>query len=254
MKRKKNKSSSKGEGYETVVVHLIITEVPEADAENRAVQQKQVSEILSNNGVGCDLVVLAFDSTNSASLAYAKHLESSLLTEDLARVYVATKSDQCGPTQDRDEEEDDEWQPTTVIDEAAMHCRQLDLEPPLITSATETSMAGVFADDLGERNRSQALGHLARCALKEPGIDPLRAKPHEEQKRREASKRRNRKMIWFGVGVGVAVAVVGYLWTAGGASSSGSKGTPAATAGGDRRGGSRLGWFRSFFVRAESTS
>lgn len=248
MKRKKSKKSSKGEGYEMVVVHLIITEVPEAEAENRATQQKQVSEMLSDGG--CDLVVLAFDSTNSASLAYAKHLESSLLTEDLARVYVATKSDQCGPTQDRDDEEDDEWQPTTVIDQAAMHCRELDLEPPLITSATE-SMVGP-ADDLGEQNRSQALGHLARCALKEPGIESLRAKPHEERKRREASKRRNRKMIWFGVGVGVAAAVVGYLWTSG--TSSGSKRGPTTTASGDRKGVGNFGWFRSFFVRAETTS
>jgi len=246
MKRKKTKSS-KGKVYEMVAVHLIITEVPEAEAENRAIQQKQVSEILSDGG--CDLVVLAFDSTNSASLAYAKHLESSLLTEDLARVYVATKSDQCGSTQNGDEEEDDDWQPTTVIDEAAMHCRELDIEPPLITSAAEPHTAG----HLGEQNRSQALGHLARCALKEPGIEPLRAKPHEEQKRREASKRRNRKMIWFGVGVGVAVAVVGYLWTGG--SSSSSKGASGTTTGGDGRGGvGRLGWFRSFFVRAESTS
>jgi len=244
MKRKKYKKSSKGQGYETVVVHLIITEVPEVEAETRAMQQKLVSKMLTDGG--CDLVVLAFDSTNSASLAYAKHLESSLLTEDLARVYVATKSDQCGPTQDRDDEEDDEWQPKTVIDEAAMHCRELDLEPPLITSAAETML-----DDLGERNRSQALEHLARCALKEPEIDPLRAKPHEERKRREASKRRNRKMIWFGVGVGVAVAVVGYLWTG----ASGSKRTPAtSTTGGDRKGGGTFGWFRSFFVRADSAT
>ena len=244
MKRRKTKSS-KGEVYEMIAVHLIITEVPEAEAENRAIQRKQVSEILLNGG--CDLAVLAFDSTNSASLVYAKHLESSLLTEDLARVFVATKSDQCGSTHDQDEENDG-WKPTTVIDDAAMHCRELDLEPPLITSATEVHTTG----HLGEQNRTQALGHFARCVLKEAGIEPLRAKPHEEQKRREASKRRNRKMIWFGVGVGVAAAVVGYLWTGG--SSSGSTGASSITTGGERRGGGRLGWFRSFFARAESTS
>jgi len=241
MRRKKTKSK-KGEVYETVAVHLIITEVPEVEAENRMQQHKFLSEILSDSG--CELVALAFDSTNSASLAYAKHLENSLLTEDISRVYVATKIDQCGPTQDRDDEDDDDWQTTTVIDEATIHCRELDLEPPLTTSASEnmTSSSG----DLDEYKRSQALGHLARCCLKEPGFERLRAKPHEERKRREASKRRNRKMIWFGVGVGVAVAVVGYLWTGG---ASGSKGS----AGGTRRAG-RLGWFRSFFVRAESTS
>jgi len=243
MKRKKTKPK-KGDEYETVAVHLIITEVPEVEAENRVQQQEYLSKILSDGG--CDLVALTFDSTNSASLAYAKHLESSLLTEYVSRVYVATKSDQCSPTQDRDEEEDDEWQPTTVIDEAAIHCREIDLEPPLITSASESTANS--SGDLGERNRSQALGHLARCCLKETGFHHLRAKPHEERKRREASRRRNRKMIWFGVGVGVAAAVVGYLWTGG---VSGSQGKSAAVSG-DRRGG-RLGWFRSFFVRAEST-
>eukprot|EP00533_Pseudo-nitzschia_delicatissima_P003269 CAMPEP_0116087976 /NCGR_PEP_ID=MMETSP0327-20121206/5635_1 /TAXON_ID=44447 /ORGANISM="Pseudo-nitzschia delicatissima, Strain B596" /LENGTH=862 /DNA_ID=CAMNT_0003579049 /DNA_START=382 /DNA_END=2970 /DNA_ORIENTATION=- len=242
MKRRKTKSS-KGEVYETIAVHLIITEIPEAEAENRVLQRKQISEILHNGG--CDLVVLAFDSTNSASLAYAKHLEGSSLTEGLARVFVATKSDQCMSTNDQDEEDDEDWKPKTVIDEAAMHCRELDIEPPLITSASEAHTAG----HLGEQNRTQALTHFARCALKEePGIEPLRAKPHEEQKRREAAKRRNRKMIWFGVGVGVAAAVVGYLWTGG---VSGSKGASDTSTGGDRRVG-RLGWFRSFFARAQT--
>ena len=246
MKRKKTKSS-KGEIYETVAVHFIITEVPEVEAENRATQQQEVSQILRNGG--CDLVVLAFDSTNSASLAYAKHLESSLLTEDLSRVYVATKSDQCESPRDQ-EGEDKDWQSSSaVIGEAAMHCRGLDLENPLVTSAAATQTSG----QSGEQNRFQTLGHLARCALKELGFQPLRGRPHEEQKRREAAKRRNRKMIWFGVGVGVAAAVVGYLWT-GGVSSSGSKVSSSTATSGDRRGGGRLGWFRSFFVRAESTS
>ena len=245
--KKKSSKSSKGEEYETIVVHFIITEVPEAEAENQAMQRKRLSDILSNDG--CDLVVLAFDSTNSASLAYAKHLESSLLTEDIARVYVGTKSDQCVPSQDKEDDdvtEDDEWQPTTVIDEAAIHCRELDLEPPLVTSARQTA-EDTTTDDSDAQTRSQALNHLARCCLNETGIQRLRSKPHEERKRREASKRRNRKMIWFGVGVGVAVAVVGYLWTSGG---SGSKGGSAA---GDRR-GTRLGvgWFRTLFSRTEA--
>jgi len=242
--KRKNPKSNKGDEYETVVVHFIITEVPEAEAENQALRRKQLSEILSNGH--CDLVVLAFDSTNSASLAYAKHLESTLLTEDLARVYVATKSDQCLPRKDDEEVEEDEWQPATVIDEAAMHCRELDLEPPMVTSASED------ASDVGaqseQETRMQELNHLACCGLKEPGFQRLRSKPHEERKRREASRRRNRKMIWFGVGVGMAVAVVGYLWTSG---SSGSKGSSAT---GDRR-GSRLGvgWFRTLFSRADAS-
>jgi hypothetical protein len=236
LKRKSSKSKSDSQ-EEAFVAHLIITEVPEAAAENQAQRRKELSEIL--NGGGCDLVVLAFDSTNSASLAYAKHLESSLLTEDMPRVYVGTKSDQCSSTEDRDIEEDDDWQATTVIDEATMHCRELDLEPPLVTSASETMLN---ADgELGEFHRQKTLEHLARCVLSEPGPDRLRAKPHEEQKRQEAAKRRNRKMIWFGVGVGVAVAVVGYLIT--GATSVGSGGGTRS----DGKGRGRLSWFRNLF-------
>lgn len=247
LKRKKSKAN-KNDEYETVVVHFIITEVPEAEAESQIRRQRQLSQILSK--AGCDLVALAFDSTNSASLAYAKHLESSLLNEELARVYVATKSDQSGRVSDPNDgssaerDGDEDWQPVTVLDEAATHCRELDLEPPLVTSAAETSAA----DDGGEKARTEALSHLARCCLDESGFERLRSKPHEERKRREASKRRNRKMIWFGVGVGVAVAVVGYLWTSG---SSGGKGAPQ---GGDS-GGSRLGvgWIRNLFSREENS-
>ncbi|KAG7337089.1 Ras family protein [Nitzschia inconspicua] len=242
LKRKKTKAG-KGDEYETVVVHFVITEVPEAEAESQIKRQRQLSQLLASGG--CDLVVLAFDSTNSASLAYAKHLETSLLNEELARVYVATKADQSSRVHDSDrdgnvEQDDDDWHPATVIDEAILHCRDLDLEPPMVTSA-------VRSIDEGEQTRSEALGHLARCCLEESGFERLRSKPHEERKRREASKRRNRKMIWFGVGVGVAVAVVGYLWTSG---SSSGKGAPQ---GGDR-GGSRLGvgWIRSLFSRSES--
>lgn len=243
--KRKNPKSSKGDEDETVVVHLIFTEVPEAEAENQALRRKQLSKILSEGG--CDLVVLAFDSTNSASLAYATHLESSLLTDDVARVYVGTKSDQCGPTKDQDED-DDEWQPVTVIDEAAMHCRELDLEPPLVTSVKENNES--VAGDLAVQNRAQELDHLACCCLYEPGVERLRAKPHEERKRREALRRRNRKMIWFGVGVGVAVAVVGYLWTGG---ASGSKGGGSSSSASAAKGG-RLGWFRTLFSRADSGS
>jgi hypothetical protein len=220
---------------------LIITEVPEASAENQAQRGKLLTEIL--NG-GCDMVILAFDSTNSASLAYARHLESSLLADDMARVFVGTKSDQCGPTEDKDVEDDDEWQPTTVIDEACMHCRELDLEPPLVTSASESMLS---ADgDLGEFHRQKAKEHLVRCVLIEPGIERLRSKPHEERKRLEATKRRNRKMIWFGVGVGVAVAVVGYLIT-------GATGARSSKAEGRGRTKS-LNWFRSLFLLGASSS
>ncbi len=242
LKRKSSKSKSDNQ-EEYFVAHIIITEVPEAAAENQAQRRKELAEIL--NGGGCDLVVLAFDSTNSASLAYAKHLESSLLTDEMARVYVGTKSDQCSPTEDRDIEEDDDWRPTTVIDEAAMHCRELDLEPPLVTSASDTMFSA--QGELGDFHRQKALEHLARCVLAESDSDRLRSKPHEERKREEAAKRRNRKMIWFGVGVGVAVAVVGYLIT-------GATGGSGSRQGSEGKGRARLSWFRNLFSLSSSAS
>ena len=241
LKRKYGQGKKNDRPDEVFVAHLIITEVPEASAENQAQRGKVLSEIL--NG-GCDMVILAFDSTNSASLAYAKHLESSLLNDNMARVYVGTKSDQCGPTEDKDVEDDDEWQPTTVIDEACIHCRELDLEPPLVTSASESMLSA--EGDLGEFHRQTVKEHLVRCVLTESGLERLRSKPHAEQKRLEAARRRNRKMIWFGVGVGVAVAVVGYLITSA---------TGARTSKSEGRGRPRpLSWFRSMFFLGASSS
>jgi hypothetical protein len=153
------------------------------------------------------------------------------LNEDIPRVYVGTKSDQSRPS--KENLGDDDWRPSSVIDEAAVHCQELDLEPPLVTSASE-SMLGA-EDDVGIEERRIALEHLSRCFLTEE-VERLRSKPHEEKKRREASRRRNRKMMWFGVGVGVAVAVVGYLWI--GATSKSPEGA-------ERK--DRLGWLRSWF-------
>jgi Ras family protein T1 len=235
LNRTPSSKSGKADEDEPFVVHLVFTEVPEAEAEYQAQRKKELSEILS--GRGCDLVLLAFDSTNSASLAYVKHLESSFLTDDMPRVYVGTKADQSRPTDERGD--DDEWQDITV-DEAAMHCRELDLEPPLLTSASASMLS---ADgEAGAQECHKALGYLARCCLLEAGVGRLRSKPHEEKKRREAARRRNRKIMWFGVGVGVAVAMVGYLWT-------GGKGSKAAD-----RGADRLGWIRSWFSRPLSSA
>jgi hypothetical protein len=95
--KRKNPKSKADKKDAAIVVHLVITKVPEAEAENQAKRKKELSDILS--GGCCELVVLAFDSTNSASLAaYARHLKSSLLMEEMARVYVVTKSDQYSPT------------------------------------------------------------------------------------------------------------------------------------------------------------
>jgi Ras family protein T1 len=233
--KKKIVKTTKVDIEETIVVHLVITDVPEAEAENQALRKRHLSEIL--RGGNCDLVMLAFDSTNSASLAYAKHLEETLLTDDISRVYVGTKSDQCdsaGNDSILSDEGASLAQTVTVIEEAANHCRELDLEPPLVTSATDSMLN---ADgDLGQLNRRVTLERLARLCLYESGIERLHAKPHEESKRRDAARRRNRKMIWFGVGVGVAAAFVGYLWT-------------GATVNKDNERKGRLEWFKNLFKR-----
>jgi len=233
---RKNAKSKGDDKDETVVVHLIITEVPEAEAENQLRRRKILSRMLREDG--CDFVILAFDLTNSASFAYVKQLEKTLLTDDMPRVYVGTKSDQCPPMAE-EEKEGSSKQAASVLEEATSHCQQFDLEPPLVTSAGPSMLS---ADGTrGEENRTNSLTHLARCCLVDSGVDRLRAKPHEERKRQEAAKRRNRKMLWFGVSVGVAVAVVGYLIS--NATGSGKGATDA------RDGRSRLGWLRSLFVR-----
>lgn len=233
------KNSQKGSDTdEQIVVHLVITDVPEAEAENQALRRRQLSEILSCGN--CDLVMLAFDATNSASLAYAKHLEETLLTDEISRVYVATKSDQCAPSADdivlsSQDDGETKTRPVTVIDEASIHCQDLDIESPLVTSATNEMLS---ADgNLGQLNRSATLERLARSCLFEVGIDRLRAKPHEESKRRDAARRRNQKMIWLGVGVGMAAAVAGYIWI--GATGSKEDGNVRKD---------RLLWFRSLFT------
>eukprot|EP00980_Cylindrotheca_fusiformis_P030464 scaffold24860_cov122-Cylindrotheca_fusiformis.AAC.5 len=235
---KKVAKSGKGDMEETIVVHLLITDVPEAEAENQVSRQQHFSEILRDGN--CDLVMLAFDSTNSASLAYAKHLEETLLTDDIARVYVGTKSDQSdisgNASTSFSEDASSSHQTMAVLDRAASHCEELDLEPPLVTSATETMLSA--EGNAGELNRRVTLEHLARsCLSSESGMKRLRTKPHEESKRRDAARRRNQKMVWFGIGVvGVAAAFAGYLWT--GTSSSKD---------GERKG--TLEWFKNLFKR-----
>lgn len=251
VKLKRKSAKSKGdERDESFVVHLIVTEVPEAEAENQAQRRKELGAILS--GGGCDLVILAFDATNSASLAYAKHLESSLLTEDMSRVYVGTKADQCSPAAGMREAEENEEEldiTGTVIEEATLHCQDLDLEPPMVTSASGT-MLGAKGED-GDVHRQMVMEHFAKCVISEAGVPRLRAKPHEERKRQEAARRRNRKMIWFGVSVGVAVAVVGYLIA--GATGSGSGGASKDRDDGGVKSRTRLSWFRTLFTMGQAT-
>jgi len=202
MKRKPlGKADEDGEEF---VAHLVFTDVPESAAASQEQHYRELSELFGSAASPkdrvCDLAMLVFDSTKASSLAYAKELEASLLTKETPRVFVGTKADLIQPP----EPEDGDVHPATVVDSATIHCRESELELPLLTSAQSPD---AFA------GRVETLEHLAKCALSEPGVQRLRSRPHEEQERREASRRR--KMIWLGgiVSVGVVVAVgVGLLW------------------------------------------
>ena len=209
------------------VVHLVFTDVPEGAAARQKEHYRELSELFgsatSPKDRMCDLAMLVFESTNPSSLSYVKELEAKLLTKETPRVFVGSKADLIAAQ----EPEDGDAHPATVCEEAEIHCREFDLEPPLLTSATEKGLGA------GGTERNKALEYLARCAMfDEPGVEHLKSRPHEEQKRREAARRR--KMMWLGgiVSVGVVVAVgVGLLF-----GGSGKK---------DQKSG--FGWLRSWF-------
>jgi GTPase SAR1 family protein len=227
LKRKTSTHGGKAdEDGEELVVHLVFTDVPETAAASQEEHYRELSELFGSTASPkdrvCDLAMLVFDCSRASSFSYAKELESTLLTKETPRIFVATKSDLRPDA----EPEDGDVHPATVLDAAEVHCRESDLEPPLLTSATADSMLANDSEEL-----AQALDHLARCTLCEPGIARLRSRPHEEKKRREAAQKR--QMMWFGasvVSIGIVVAVaVGFLW----GGSSGKK---------DQRSGSS--WFR----------
>jgi mitochondrial Rho GTPase 1 len=224
-----NKIKMERDGEE-FVVHLVFTDVPEAAAARQEEHCRLLSELFGSETSPkdrvCDLAMLVFDCENRASFHVVKELESTLLSKETPRVFVGTKTDRL---ESPERSEEIGGRPTSaVFDEAAEYCRQHDLEPPLLTNASESGLGS------GGDERTKALDHLARCALlDEPGFKHLKSRPHEEQKRRDAARRR--KMMWLGgiVSVGVVVAVgVGLLW-GGSAKKDQTKGT--------------FGWFRSFF-------
>lgn len=218
---------------EEIVVHLIFTDVPEAAAANQESHFRELGELFGSVSSSlhhdrvCDLAMLVFDGTDPKSFEYVKSLESTLLTKDIPRVFVATKSDltQKDPVTDK----------AIVLREAETHCAGYDLESPLSTS-TLYSMQN-------QEKRHAVLDHLARCALvSQYGIVRLKSRPHEERERREAARRR--KMIWLGgiVSVGVVAAVaVGLILNGPGGSSS-------------KKEKSGLGWLRSLFSGRRSGS
>jgi GTPase SAR1 family protein/Ca2+-binding EF-hand superfamily protein len=195
-----------GREGEEVVVHFVFTDVPESAASRQKEHYRQLSELFGSTATPkesvCDLAVLVYDCTDLASLTVAKDLEAKLVSKETPRVFVGAKSDLVVA-------EPSDKRSTAVLEDAVEHCRLSDLEPPLLTSAMETNIS------TQEEDRFKTLNHLARCALAgEPGIQGLRSRPHEAEKRREAARRR--KMMWFGgiVSMGVVVVVgVGLLWS-----------------------------------------
>jgi hypothetical protein len=204
LKRKLHKGSSDEESEE-FVVHLVFTDVPETAAASQEAHFRNLAELFGSSGVTshpkelCDLAMLVFDCNKADSLNYVKELEKSLLTKETPRVFVGTKAD-LRPTAVVAGQEKSEM---SVLSAAEMHCHELDLESPLLVSAEDESSGA---------DRANALNHLARCALSESGVQRLRARPHEERKRRESAKRR---LLWIGgiVSVSIVVAVgVGLIW------------------------------------------
>lgn len=237
-KRKVTSGNSSGgknaeEQGEEFVVHLVFTEVPDSTLSSQEEKYRELSGLFGSTASSkdrvYDLAMLVFDCTNMASWAYVKEMESSLLTKETPRVFVATKSDLLQTPEPRDLDA----LPATVLDVADIHCRETELEIPFRTSAANNTHT------TSPEARYRALDHLTRCTLRESGIERLKSRPHEEQKRREAARRR----MWFYYGgivtVGVVVAVGVRLLL----------GTPSSK--NDHR-KSSISWFRSWFVNESS--
>ena len=206
LKRARIDAKKDDEDETEIVVHLSFTNVPET----------KIHDIPRDHNPSFDLAMLAFDCTLPSSWNYVCELETSLLDTETPRVFVVTKADGS---------KDLAAQP--VLENAQNHCQEQDLEPPVLTKA-----ATVTED---EEERKRVLDHLARSTLRVSGVERLRARPYEEQKKRDAARRR--KMMWLGsiVGVGVVVAVgVGLLL---GGSTKTAKDQKAAG----------FGWLRSWF-------
>eukprot|EP00977_Amphora_coffeiformis_P028319 scaffold34925_cov150-Amphora_coffeaeformis.AAC.8 len=188
------------ESGEDFVVHLIFTDVPEAAAASQGQHFRQLSELFGTPASPrdriCDLAMLVFNCSDASTFTYVRDVESTILTKETPRVFIGTNSD----AMETPEPEDGDASRSTLVEKVAMHCRELDLEPPMLLSSSSI-------------RQPEVLSHLARCIIREPGVPPVRSRPHEERQRREASRRR--KMLWFGsiVTVGVVVAVgVGILF------------------------------------------
>ena len=209
-------------GRQELVTHLIFTEVPALDSGNRIGEQRLKREVEDS----CDLVALTFDCGNSESFSHVQTLEETLLSDDMPRVYVATKAD------DNDNAVGD----ASPVAIARRHCANLDLEPPLLTSATTSNLGG--RDAASFQRRENVMEHLAQCAMADIGLR-LKSTPHAELKRQEAARRK--RIIWLGGFVCASVAValgVGALLSSRKDASSKESGTSSAG----------KSWFKGFLA------
>ena len=186
--RPKPGDTTTGRGEETVVVHLVLTEVSaldtSSDIEKRNLREK-LGILLGQEKSGkrpYDMALLVFDATDMQSLEVAKELENTVLTADMPRVFVGTaskpSSGDCQP----------------IIHKAMVHCESMDLESPLIVPLEKE-----------EKLDTAVLEHLVSCAQDERQVVvPFRSTPHGGKKRRDAARRR--KIIWIG---GLVIATVG---------------------------------------------
>uniref|UniRef100_A0A7S2LGF3 EF-hand domain-containing protein n=1 Tax=Leptocylindrus danicus TaxID=163516 RepID=A0A7S2LGF3_9STRA len=187
------------------LIHMIFTEVPEVASTG--------PEAVAN----CELAMLVFDCNDERSYEYVHTLEERL-SEDMPRVFIGTKKDTISAALKSDEEEGSSTGRRSVLVAAQIHCEELDLEPPTLTSVA----SGVEAE--------KYLTYIALCA-----VGDLRSKPYAAQKRKEALWRR--RMLWLSVGgiSLVGVAAVGYFWR------------------GEKRFESILRSFKNLFGRGESS-
>mmetsp|Transcript_41485 Transcript_41485/g.125676 ORF Transcript_41485/g.125676 Transcript_41485/m.125676 type:complete len:931 (-) Transcript_41485:133-2925(-) len=203
---------------EEFVAHIIMTEVPEAGKSTAGEQlSAEVASMISKDEEKnrCfDLVLLAFDCNIASSLEYVKEIERTMLSDDVPRVFIGTKADQGS---DDVEAKSMTGEGIAVPNAARQHCAELDLEPPVITSALEMNVAGCEVGEEVDRQQrvSGFLSHLACSVLsrEEASNGGLRSTPHAEKNRRAAARRR--RMMWLGgvVTVSVAVAIgVGAIW------------------------------------------
>ena len=195
-----------------IITELILTEIPAFNPEND-IESKLSSFINDKTNKltqGFDLVVFLFDCNDKSSLSYATDIEKRLLTDEVPRVFFGSKYDQkevdndSSKSKHNESKKDGDKSLSTVMEICNQHCKDLDLERPLYVSFSRNAISN---GSLKSTNtRLKILEYMARCAL--PSYDPnrLRSRPHAEQKRREAEKRR--KILWFGGLMSAGVAII----------------------------------------------